>query len=153
MRQRSTYILIGVGNLLIGIGFIMLLLHGLKWPYIWATFVGNACGIVWSYLVHRPYMYHIQTFSVVVVGKIIGVYLFSHVVAFIVIHPWVYHAISIWAPDWDPKLHLDVVLFLEASVFTMLSIVLEKFILFPREVETYKQPTLVSPAAVPEQEV
>ncbi|WP_028594890.1 GtrA family protein [Paenibacillus assamensis] len=135
MRQRSTYILIGVGNLLIGIGFIMLLLHGLKWPYIWATFVGNACGIVWSYMVHRPYMNHIQTFSVVVIGKIIGVYLVSHVVAFIVIHPWMYHIISIGEPNWEPKLQLDVVLFMEASIFTMLSIVLEKIILFPRVVE------------------
>lgn len=55
------FLLVGLVNTLIGLGVTLLLYHGFRTGYWFATALGNGCGIVVSYLLNRRFTFSAKT--------------------------------------------------------------------------------------------
>jgi putative flippase GtrA len=61
INQKNSFIkflLVGVLNTFIGLGLMLFLKNGLRWPYWVATFTGNTIGAVVSFLLNRSFTFN-----------------------------------------------------------------------------------------------
>ncbi|MCG7409715.1 GtrA family protein [Paenibacillus sp. ACRRX] len=130
MIQFIKYALVGVANTVIGLGTIALLLHALHWPHLWATFVGNSVGVMFSYVMNRNYTFQHRGKTSTSMLLFFGVSFLSYVLAYLAMHNWITQAVNAVQPQLSMAAKVNVVILIEACIYTGASFLLHRYITF-----------------------
>lgn len=124
------YALVGLCNSIVGLGLIALLMHGFRWTHTSATLLGNITGMLFSYGCNRFFTFRDQGKVGKSLFRFTAVSLFSYIIAYVLLHEPLDKLVMILFPTVWVASKEDVVILLEASIYTITSFLFHRMYTF-----------------------